>query len=157
MQEAAYAIITSEEFGGDGMPDLIRFGISMEKKLLDRLDQEIVKRGFPNRSEAIRDLIRNQLVEVDWSRDDEEVAGTITIIYNHHVRGLSDLLLEVQHENHDLIISVMHVHLEHEHCLEVMVIKGPAGKAKQLANRLIGVKGVKHGKLTITSTGKELN
>lgn len=139
------------------MPDLIRFGISMEKKLLDRLDQEIVKRGFPNRSEAIRDLIRNQLVEVDWSRDDEEVAGTITIIYNHHVRGLSDLLLEVQHENHDLIISVMHVHLEHEHCLEVMVIKGPAGKAKQLANRLIGVKGVKHGKLTITSTGKELN
>lgn len=139
------------------MPDLIRFGISMEKKLLDRLDKEIVKRGFTNRSEAIRDLIRNQLVEVDWSRDEEEVAGTITIIYNHHVRGLSDLLLEVQHKHHDLIVSVMHVHLEHEHCLEVMVIKGPAGEAKQLANRLIGVKGVKHGKLTITSTGKELN
>ncbi len=138
------------------MPDLIRFGISMEKKLLDRLDQEIVKRRFQNRSEAIRDLIRNQLVEVDWSRDEEEVAGTITIIYNHHVRGLSDLLLAVQHEHHDLIVSVMHVHLEHEHCLEVMVIKGPAGEAKQLANRLIGVKGVKHGKLTITSTGKEL-
>ncbi len=157
MLEAACAIITSKEFGGDGMPDLIRFGISMEKKLLDRLDREIVKRGFPNRSEAIRDLIRNQLVEVDWSNDEEEVAGTITIIYNHHVRGLSDLLLEVQHEHHDLIVSVMHVHLEHEHCLEVMVIKGPAGEAKQLANRLIGVKGVKHGKLTITSTGKELN
>ena len=138
------------------MPGLIRFGISMEKELLDRLDQEIVKRGYPNRSETIRDLIRNQLVELDWSQDKEEVAGTITIIYNHHVRGLSDLLLELQHDHHDMIISVMHVHLEHDHCLEVMVIKGAASEAKKLAGRLIGVKGVKHGKLTITSTGKRL-
>ncbi|OPL12938.1 MAG: nickel-responsive regulator [Firmicutes bacterium ML8_F2] len=138
------------------MPDLIRFGISMEKDLLGRLDQEIVKRGYPNRSEAIRDLIRNQLVEIDWSQEEEEVAGTITIIYNHHVRGLSDLLLEMQHDHHHMIISVMHVHLEHEHCLEVMVIKGMASEAKELAGRLIGVKGVKHGKLTITSTGKSL-
>lgn len=139
------------------MSGLIRFGISMEKELLVRLDEEIVKRGYPNRSEAIRDLIRNQLVEVDWSRDDQEVAGTITIIYNHHVRGLSDLLLELQHEHHSMIISVMHVHLEHDHCLEVMVIKGQAAEAKELSGRLIGVKGVKHGKLTITSTGKGLN
>lgn len=139
------------------MSGLIRFGISMEKELLERLDQEIVKRGYPNRSEAIRDLIRNQLVELDWSQDEEEVAGTITIIYNHHIRGLSDLLLELQHDHHDMIISVMHVHLEHDHCLEVMVIKGPAAEAKELAGRLIGVKGVKHGKLTITSTGKRLN
>jgi CopG family transcriptional regulator, nickel-responsive regulator len=139
------------------MSDLIRFGISMEKDLLSRLDQEIVKRGYPNRSEAIRDLIRNQLVEIAWSRDEEEVAGTITIIYNHHVKGLSDLLLELQHDHHEMIVSVMHVHLEHEHCLEVMVIKGAASEAKKLAGRLIGVKGVKHGKLTITSTGKGLN
>lgn len=139
------------------MPGLIRFGISMEKELLERLDREIVKRGYPNRSEAIRDLIRNQLVELDWSNDDEEVAGTITIIYNHHVRGLSDLLLELQHDHHEMIISVMHVHLEHDHCLEVMVIKGRTTEAKELAGRLIGVKGVKHGKLTITSTGKGLN
>ena len=139
------------------MPGLIRFGISMEKELLDRLDQEIVKRGYPNRSETIRDLIRNQLVELDWSQDEEEVAGTITIIYNHHVRGLSDLLLELQHDHHDMIVSVMHVHLEHDHCLEVMVIKGAASKARELSERLIGVKGVKHGKLTITSTGKRLN
>ncbi len=138
------------------MPGLIRFGISMDKDLLERLDHEIVKKGYPNRSEAIRDLIRNQLVELDWSQDEEEVAGTITIIYNHHVKGLSDLLLELQHEHHDMIISVMHVHLEHDHCLEVMVIKGPASQARELAGRLIGVKGVKHGKLTITSTGKGL-
>ncbi len=139
------------------MAGLIRFGISMEKELLERLDDEIVKRGYPNRSEAIRDLIRNQLVELDWSQDDVEVAGTITIIYNHHVRGLSDLLLELQHDHHEMIVSVMHVHLEHDHCLEVMVIKGKASEAKELSGRLIGVKGVKHGKLTITSTGKRLN
>lgn len=139
------------------MSSLIRFGISMERELLDRLDHEIVKRGYPNRSEAIRDLIRNQLVEIDWSQDKEEVAGTITIIYDHHVRGLSDLLLELQHQHHEMIISVMHVHLEHDHCLEVMVIKGMAYEARALAGRLIGVKGVKHGKLTITSTGKKLN
>ena len=138
------------------MSELIRFGISMERDLLDRLDQEIVKRGYPNRSEAIRDLVRAQLVELDWSQENEEVAGTVTIIYNHHVRGLSDLLLELQHEHHDMIISVMHVHLEHDHCLEVMVIKGRAGEAKNFAGRLIGIKGVKHGKLTITSTGKRL-
>ncbi len=139
------------------MSELIRFGISMERDLLDRLDQEIVKRGYPNRSEAIRDLVRAQLVELEWSQEDEEVAGTVTIIYNHHVRGLSDILLELQHEHHEMIISVMHVHLEHDNCLEVMVIKGKAAEARELAGRLIGVKGVKHGKLTITSTGKRLN
>lgn len=138
------------------MPGLVRFGISMDKDLLERLDREIVKKGYPNRSEAIRDLVRAQLVEMDWSREDEEVAGTVTIIYDHHVRGLSDLLLELQHEHHDMIVSVMHVHLEHDHCLEVMVVKGRAKEARELAGRLIGVKGVKHGKLTITSTGKRL-
>ncbi|OPL14788.1 MAG: nickel-responsive regulator [Firmicutes bacterium ML8_F2] len=139
------------------MSELIRFGISMDKKLLERLDKEIVMRGYPNRSEAIRDLIRNQLVELDWSHEEEEVAGTITIIYNHHIRGLSDLLLELQHQHHAMIISVMHVHLEHDNCLEVMVIRGKAAEARELAGRLIGVKGVKHGKLTITSTGTKLD
>jgi len=139
------------------LSELIRFGISMDKKLLERLDKEIVMRGYPNRSEAIRDLIRNQLVELDWSHEEEEVAGTITIIYNHHIRGLSDLLLELQHQHHAMIISVMHVHLEHDNCLEVMVIRGKAAEARELAGRLIGVKGVKHGKLTITSTGTKLD
>ncbi len=139
------------------MSELIRFGISMDKDLLGRLDQEIVKRGYPNRSEAIRDLVRSQLVELEWSQEDEEVAGTVTIIYDHHVRGLSDMLLELQHAHHEMILSVMHVHLEHDNCLEVMVVKGKASEARELAGRLIGVKGVKHGKLTISSTGKRLN
>jgi CopG family transcriptional regulator, nickel-responsive regulator len=138
------------------MSGLVRFGISIDQDLLERFDREIVSGSYANRSEAIRDLIRNQLVESEWSGEDVEVAGTITLVYDHHVRGLSDLLLEVQHRYHNLILSVMHVHLTHNNCLEVMVIKGPAGTAKEVAGRLLGVKGVKHGKLTITSTGERL-
>lgn len=138
------------------MGGVVRFGISMDKELLERFDQEIVSGSYVNRSEAIRDLIRNQLVEAEWSGEDEEVAGTITLVYDHHVRGLSDLLLEVQHRYHTLILSVMHVHLTHHNCLEVLVIKGPAREAREVAGKLLGVKGVKHGKLTITSTGERL-
>ncbi|MGI6096734.1 MAG: nickel-responsive transcriptional regulator NikR [Dethiobacteria bacterium] len=139
------------------MPKLIRFGISMHEQLLERFDQEIVSRGYANRSEAIRDLIRNQLVEMEWAEEEQEVAGTITLVYDHHVRGLTDILINLQHRYHQLIISTMHVHLDHDNCLEVLVIKGRAKEAKEAANQLISVKGVKHGKLTITSTGKKLN
>jgi CopG family transcriptional regulator, nickel-responsive regulator len=138
------------------MGGLVRFGISIDQDLLERFDKEIVSGGYTNRSEAIRDLIRNHLVESEWSGEDVEVAGTITLVYDHHVRGLSDLLLEVQHRYHNLVLSVMHVHLTHNNCLEVLVIKGPAGTAREVAGRLLGVKGVKHGKLTITSTGERL-
>ncbi len=139
------------------MTNLVRFGISIEQELLERFDREVVVNGYENRSEAIRDLMRNQLVEVEWSGEDVEVAGTITLVYDHHVKGLSDLLLDVQHRFHNLILSVMHVHLTHYNCLEVMVIKGRAREAREVAGRLLGVKGVKHGKLTITSTGETLN
>ncbi|MEW5783578.1 MAG: nickel-responsive transcriptional regulator NikR [Bacillota bacterium] len=138
------------------MSELVRFGISIDQDLLERFDREVVK-GYVNRSEAIRDLIRNQLVEMDWSGEDEEVAGTITLVYDHHVRGLNSLLLEVQHRYHSMIISVMHVHLSHNHCLEVMVLKGRAKEAREAAGCLLGVKGVIHGKLTITATGERLS
>lgn len=139
------------------MADLVRFGISIDRDLLARFDREVVIKGYANRSEAIRDLIRNQLVERDWSGEDAEVAGTITLVYDHHVKGLTELLLELQHNYHQLILSVMHVHLTHAHCLEVLVIKGKAGEAREVAGRLLGVKGVKHGKLTITATGEKLS
>jgi CopG family nickel-responsive transcriptional regulator len=139
------------------MTELIRFGVSISEDLLEQFDKLIVQKGCNNRSEAIRDLIRNQLVELEWDNDEEEVAGTITLIYNHHVRGLSDLLLELQHNYYQLILSTMHLHLDHHNCLEVLAIKGTAGKVRQFAERLISVKGVKHGKLTITSTGKNLS
>ena len=127
------------------MAEIVRFGVSIDQELLEAFDRKIVMKGYANRSEAIRDLIRNELVETEWSDDDEEVAGTITLVYDHHVRGLNDLLLELQHRYVDLIVSTMHVHLAHDRCLEVLLIKGPAGEAKEVANRLLAVRGVIHG------------
>jgi len=138
------------------LSNLIRFGISIHEDLLERFDQQIVNRGYHNRSEAIRDLIRNHMVEVEWSDEHEEVAGTLTLVYNHHVKGLTDLLTELQHSYHDLIISTMHVHLDEHNCLEILVIKGKVKDAREVASRILGVKGVLHGKLSITSTGKKL-
>lgn len=138
------------------MSKLVRFGISINEDLLARFDNEVVNKGYANRSEAIRDLIRNQLVELDWIQGEDEVAGTITLVFNHHTRGLSDLLIEMQHDYHELILSTMHVHLDEHNCLEVLVVKGKSSEAQDVASRLIGVKGVLHGKLTVTSTGKKL-
>ncbi len=138
------------------MSKLQRFGISIEEDLLKRFDEEIVKKGYQNRSEAIRDLIRNHLVELEWKDDKEEVAGTISLVYDHHTRGLADLLTELQHSYHQLILSTMHVHLDHHNCLEILVIKGKVKEANEVANQLLSVKGVLHGKLTVTSTGKKL-
>ena len=136
---------------------LIRFGVSIDNKLLNRFDNEIVSKGYNNRSEAIRDLIRNQMVEMEWEDENQEVAGTLTLVYNHHTRGLSDLLTELQHSFHEMILSTMHVHLDHHNCLEILVIKGKASEAKEVSDRLLSVKGVLHGKLTVTSTGKKLS
>ncbi|MGI6307597.1 MAG: nickel-responsive transcriptional regulator NikR [Dethiobacteria bacterium] len=138
------------------MTELVRFGVSISAGLLESFDKVIMKKGYNNRSEAIRDLIRNQLVEMEWEQGDEEVAGTITLIYDHHVRGLSNLLLEVQHDYHNLILSTMHLHLDHHNCLEVLAVQGVTKEIQEIAERLISVKGVKHGQLTITSTGKNL-
>lgn len=135
---------------------LVRFGISMNEDLLEKFDDLIVNKGYSNRSEAIRDLIRNRLVENEWEDEQREVAGTITLIYDHHVKGLSDELNELQHDYHDLFLSTTHVHLDHHNCLEVLVVKGKAGQVREVSENLIGVKGVKHGKLTISSTGKDL-
>jgi CopG family transcriptional regulator, nickel-responsive regulator len=138
------------------MAELVRFGVSINEDLLNKFDSLIVHKGYNNRSEAIRDLIRNQLVELEWENEDGEVAGTVTLIYDHHVRGLSDLLVELQHDFYELILSTMHMHLDHHNCLEVLSVKGIAKDVRKLAERLISVKGVKHGRLTITSTGKNL-
>ncbi len=139
------------------MSRLVRFGISINEDLLERFDEQVVEKGYDNRSEAIRDLIRNQLVELEWAEGEEEVAGTLTLVYNHHHKGLTDLLTDLQHHYTHLVISTMHVHLDKHNCLEVLVLKGRAVEAKEVANRLLGVKGVLHGKLAVTSTGKKLN
>ncbi len=136
------------------MPQLTRFGISMDTRLLEQFDALVARKGYVNRSEAIRDLIRNALVEEQWSRGDEEIVGTVTLVYDHHVRDLADKLTEHQHDHHDAIVSALHVHLDHDHCLEVVVVRGPASRVKRLADELIGTKGVKHGKLVMTTTGR---
>ncbi|HEY3308226.1 MAG TPA: nickel-responsive transcriptional regulator NikR [Desulfuromonadaceae bacterium] len=139
------------------MGETVRFGISIDADLLDSFDQLIEQKKYMNRSEAIRDLIRSSLIETKWEVGEEEIVGTITIVYNHHVRDLSDKLTEHQHAYHHQIVSALHVHLDAHNCLEVLVVRGKAREVKKIADELIGVKGVKHGKLVMTTTGEELH
>jgi CopG family transcriptional regulator, nickel-responsive regulator len=136
---------------------VFRFGISLEKTLIERFDRLIRKKGYANRSEAIRDLIRDSLVTEEWESLSTETVGTITFVYSHDTRELTDNLTDLQHLYHNSIISAMHIHLDEHNCLEVIVVKGKAKDIKIIADRLIGTKGVKHGKLTVTTTGKHLN
>ncbi len=138
------------------MSELARFGISIDERLLKRFDELIGRKGYGNRSEAIRDLIRGALVEDQWAREDEETVGTVTLVYDHHTRDLADKLTEHQHTHHEAIISALHVHLDAHHCLEVVVVKGKAREVRRLADELIGTKGVKHGKLVTSTTGTGL-
>jgi CopG family transcriptional regulator, nickel-responsive regulator len=138
------------------MADLTRFGISIDEQLQQRFDELIARKGYVNRSEAIRDLIRAALVEEEWGDADQQTVATVTLVYDHHTRDLADKLTEHQHSHHEEIISTLHVHLDHHHCLEVVVIKGQASRVKRLADELIGTKGVKHGKLVATTTGRNL-
>lgn len=139
------------------MGETVRFGIAIDSGLLERFDQVVEKKGYVNRSEAIRDLIRDSLVEQAWEAGEEETVGTLTLVYDHHVRDLSDRLTDIQHDHHDRIISTLHVHLDHHNCLEVLIVRGKAGQIKTIADAMIGVKGVKHGKLVMTTTGQGMH
>lgn len=138
------------------MRDLARFGISMDAELMRSFDALVDRKGYGNRSEAIRDLIRAALVEDRSARGNEEMVGTVTIVYDHQMRGVSDRLTEHQHGHHDAVISVLHVHLNPRDCLEVIVVRGKADEVKRLSDHLIGMKGVKHGKLVMTTTGRDI-
>ncbi len=138
------------------MSKLIRFGVSIDEELLKTFDQYIERKRYTNRSEALRDLIRNHLVEEEWD-DNKETVGTITIVYDHHVPELMERLTDLQHQYSDLIQSTLHIHLDAHRCLEVLVVRGRSKEIKEVANGLIATKGVKHGKLTATTTGKDLN
>lgn len=138
------------------MSELIRFGVSMDGRLLARFDQLTAERGYSNRSEAIRDLIRDELVEQSWEEDDEETVGTITLVYNHEMRDLTEKLIDYQHQVHGAVISALHVHLDKHNCLEVLVVKGKGREIRKVADRLIGARGVKHGKLVATTTGRDI-
>jgi CopG family nickel-responsive transcriptional regulator len=136
---------------------LSRIGVAIDSDLLQKFDTLISRRGYTNRSEAFRDLIRDELVETTWERPDSQVVGTVTLVYDHHVRLLSEKLTDLQHDFHQNILSTLHVHLDHDHCLEVLVVKGKAADVQKVADTLISTKGVQHGRLTITTTGAEFD
>jgi CopG family nickel-responsive transcriptional regulator len=133
-----------------------RFSISLQPTLLEQLDEMSEEKGYANRSLAIADMIRGQLVEHRQKHGNEEIAGTITLVYDHHKQHVQAALTDIQHDHHAEIISTLHVHLDHHNCLEVLVMRGRASLVKKIADELISAKGVKHGKLTVTTTGKEL-
>ncbi len=137
------------------MSEITRFGMSISSILLRQFDELIARKGYTNRSEAIRDLIRDSLVKQEWDSEKETV-GTITIVYDHHTRELSRALTSLQHKFYRMIISTIHIHLDEHNCLEVLLVKGKGKELKRISDWLIGTRGVKHGALSLTTTGKNL-
>ena len=133
------------------MSDLQRIGVAIDGDLLGKFDDLISRRGYTNRSEAFRDLIRADLVNEVAQHPSSSIVGTVTLLYDHNVRLLSEKLTSLQHEHHSSILSSLHVHLDHDNCLEVVVLKGKSAEIRAIADLLIAAKGVKHGKLTVTS------
>ncbi|HBA82783.1 MAG TPA: nickel-responsive transcriptional regulator NikR [Verrucomicrobia bacterium] len=132
-----------------------RFSTSLEPELLKQFDRFIDKNGYENRSEAVRDLIRRALIAEEWEAG-AEVVGVVTLVFDHHQRQLQDQVTEAQHEFHHEVVSTTHVHLDHHNCLEVVIVRGKAGRVREMAQRLIALRGVKDGHLTTTSTGRNL-
>jgi len=134
------------------MSELLRFGVSVEEELLKSFDQLVNERGYATRSEALRDLMRDALVQsrVEAQPEGTEVLGSLTLVYDHHAHDLADKMAELQHDHHALVVSVLHVHISHDDCMEVIVLRGRAGEIRLLAESLLSLKGVKHGRLFVT-------
>ena len=132
--------------------NITRFGISIEPELLKKFDKIIIKEGYSNRSEKIRDLIRKNLIDNEIKKPNSEAVGTLTIIYDHHTGNLTNKLLNLQHEHNNEILTTTHVHIDHHNCLEVIVLKGKIGNIQKLTNNIIALKGIKNGKLVITKS-----
>ena len=138
------------------MGELSRIGIALDSDLLKRFDGSIEKSGYTNRSEAFRDLIRDRLVREQTAAPDATVVGTVTLIFNHHASGITEKLTEAQHEHHDLVVSTSHAHLDHDSCLEVLIVHGKSAAVEQFASNLIALKGVQHGKLVMSVPAQAL-
>ena len=137
------------------MSNLVRFGVSLDKELLRKFDERIKEKKYTNRSEAIRDLIRDDLVKKEW-QEGKEVTGSITLVYNHHKRELTNLLIDIQHDYHDTVLSTQHIHLDEDNCLEIVVVKGKPKEIEELYGKLKSAKGVKHGVFSMATTGMEI-
>ncbi|MDR2801078.1 MAG: nickel-responsive transcriptional regulator NikR [Desulfovibrio sp.] len=138
------------------MGSTIRFGVSLDSDLLELFDELSRASGYQTRSEAIRDLIRKNLVQQEWENSEAESAATLTLVYDHHKSDLAQRITSAQHDAHELIVTTLHVHLDHHNCLEVLVLKGPGAALLELGRRLIAVKDVKFGKLSLATTGENL-
>jgi CopG family transcriptional regulator, nickel-responsive regulator len=133
------------------MSSLIRTGISLEQELLDKFDLLIKQKGYSNRSEAIRDLVRDHFVEEDIASN-KVVVATLTLIYDHHQPKLSEQLIAAQHDYKGQVLATTHVHLDHHNCLEVIILRGRGTDAKKFSDELLSLRGVRHGKLVLTNT-----
>lgn len=139
------------------MGKLVRFGVAMDEELLDSFDELVARRGDGvNRSEAVRDLVRDALVDAEWEGSADEIVGTITMVFDHHASDLAEKLDALQHAHFEEIVSSMHVHLDAHNCLEVIVVRGTSADVRDIADGLLGTKGVKHGKLVTTTSGRHL-
>ena len=137
------------------MSQVFRFGISLDKDLLDKFDELNKGKNYSNRSEAFRDLIRQELVKKEW-REGKGVVGAITIIYDHHKRELLNKIIDTQHDFQKLIVSTQHIHLDHNNCLEIIAVKGTPKEVQKLSDTLKSIKGVKHGTLSMSTTGRDI-
>jgi CopG family nickel-responsive transcriptional regulator len=137
------------------MSELVRFGVSLEKSLLDRFDLLIREKQYTNRSEALRDLIRRELVQREW-QGGSDVAGAITLMYDHHKRDVMSKVTDTQHAFQEVIISTQHIHLDHHNCLEIVAARGKAEEVRKLTDALRSIKGVRHATLSMSSTGREI-
>ncbi|MGE0407532.1 MAG: nickel-responsive transcriptional regulator NikR [Candidatus Korobacteraceae bacterium] len=140
------------------MAELSRFGVSVEDDLLESFDRLITAQGYGNRSEALRDLMRDALVKQQLEQHSErkEVLGSLTLVYDHHARDLSERMTDIQHDHPGLVISVLHVHISHDDCMEVIVLRGKLREVRGMAEMLLSLKGVKHGRLFVTLPGPEI-
>ncbi|MFO8110154.1 MAG: nickel-responsive transcriptional regulator NikR [Thermoplasmata archaeon] len=134
----------------DDKDSIARFGVSVPKNLLKEFDKKIEKKMYANRSEAIRDLIRNFLIDTKWEEPEGDVYGSLTLVFDHEKKGISDRLTDMQHHDHGLIVSTMHIHLDHNNCMELIAMRGDPKEIRHIADRMISTKGVKHGKLVVT-------
>ena len=139
------------------MGKIIRFGVSLEAALLEKFDPLLAKLGYKSRSEAIRDLIRERLVTEEWKAEKGPAMGVLSLVYSHEVRELSKKLTDIQHHHLGIILSTTHIHMDEHNCLEVVILKGPAREIQEIAGQLLSAKGVKHGKLITTTTGRHLD
>jgi CopG family transcriptional regulator, nickel-responsive regulator len=137
-------------------PPLSRFSVSMSRALAGELDAMARAKGYANRSQAVADMVRAHLVEHRARAGTHEIAGTITLVYDHHRRNIQALLTSLQHDHAELIVATLHVHLSHHDCMEVLAVRGRAADVQRLADRLTSAKGVAHGRLTVTATGRDL-